>query len=91
MDYKTLVTKTAESSGLSRSEAGKALAACRQIILDSLKDGEVVKFVNLGTFRMSKYKATQRRDLNTHEIIAIPERYKPRFSFSKKAEEEVSL
>ena len=89
MDYKTLVAKTAEMSGFSRAKTGEVLAAFRQIVFDSLKDGETVKFANLGTFKMVRYKATQRRDPSTHEIKAIPERVKPKFSFSRNAEDEV--
>jgi len=90
MDYKTLVAKTAEEAGISRAAAWKVLGAFRDVAVGALKDGDSIKFANFGTFRMVRYRATQRRDPNTHVVKAIPERMKPKFSFSRIAEEEVS-
>jgi nucleoid DNA-binding protein len=89
MDYKTLVAKTSDRAGISREKTGRVFAAFRQIVIDSLKEGEPIKFANLGTFKMVEYKATNRRDPNTHKIKAVPARQKPKFSFSRIAEDEV--
>ena len=91
MDYKTLIAKTATSAGVSRAETGKVVAALRSEILEALKTGDNVKIANFGTFKMVRHNPTQRRDPNTHQIKSIPERVKPKFTFSLFAQNEVSV
>ena len=90
MDYKTLVAKVADSSGVSRTTAGKVMAAVRDTVVSEIKNGENVKFSGLGSFKMIQYKATHRRDPISKEIRSIPARMKPKFVFSTIAEEELA-
>lgn len=89
MDYKSLVARTAEKSATSKAKTGVVLAALRQVIIEALKEDEAVKFASLGTFKVVKRKATNRRDPKTREIRSVPAKIKPKFSFSKIAEDEV--
>lgn len=90
MDYKTLMTKVAERSDVSRSKVGSVFAALKSVVVESLKEDESVKFTGLGTFKMITRKETHRRDPLTKEMRAVPERRKPKFVFSVVAEEELA-
>jgi DNA-binding protein HU-beta len=58
--YKTgLTERMAEQTGLSKSDAAKALNAAIDIIEATVADGEKVQITGFGTFSSSKRKATE--------------------------------
>jgi DNA-binding protein HU-beta len=78
-----LVAAVAESSGLSRADAEKAVEAMLTSITDSLKSGQEVRLVGFGTFAVSKRAASEGRNPRTGEKIAIPASNQPKFKAGK--------
>lgn len=54
MDYKTLMNKVSEASGLEREEAEFALASLVKIIENSLSEGDTITIPSFGSFEPRK-------------------------------------
>lgn len=78
-----LVAAVADSSGLSRTDATKAVDAVFDSITASLKAGEEVRLVGFGTFVVSKRAATTGRNPRTGEEIKIPASTSAKFKAGK--------
>jgi DNA-binding protein HU-beta len=79
MNKSDLIGKVAESAGLSRQDAAKAVEAAIDSIVETLKRGEDVRLVGFGTFQVVKRAAGVGRNLRTGEAIKIPESKTPKF------------
>ena len=79
MNKSDLIGRVAESAGLSRQDATKAVEAAIDSIVDTLKKGEDVRLVGFGTFQVVKRAAGVGRNLRTGEAIKIPESKTPKF------------
>jgi DNA-binding protein HU-beta len=79
MNKSDLIGKVAESAGLSRQDATRAVEAAIDSIVDTLKQGEDVRLVGFGTFQVVKRAAGVGRNLRTGEAIKIPESKTPKF------------
>ncbi len=78
-----LVAAVADSSGLSRTDATKAVDAVFDSITASLKAGDEVRLVGFGTFVVSKRAATTGRNPRTGEEIKIPASTSAKFKAGK--------
>jgi DNA-binding protein HU-beta len=78
-----LVATVADTSGLSRQDATKAVDAVFDAITQSLKSGTEVRLVGFGTFTVSKRAATTGRNPRTGEEIQIPASTQPKFKAGK--------
>jgi DNA-binding protein HU-beta len=78
-----LVATVADTSGLSRADATKAVDAVFDAITQSLKSGTEVRLVGFGTFTVSKRAATTGRNPRTGEEIKIPASTQPKFKAGK--------
>jgi DNA-binding protein HU-beta len=78
-----LVATVADTSGLSRQDATKAVDAVFEAITQSLKSGTEVRLVGFGTFTVSKRAATTGRNPRTGEEIQIPASTQPKFKAGK--------
>jgi DNA-binding protein HU-beta len=78
-----LVATVADTSGLSRQDATKAVDAVFDAITQSLKTGTEVRLVGFGTFTVSKRAATTGRNPRTGEEIQIPASNQPKFKAGK--------
>jgi DNA-binding protein HU-beta len=78
-----LVATVADTSGLSRADATKAVDAVFEAITQSLKQGTEVRLVGFGTFTASKRQATTGRNPRTGEEIQIPASTQPKFKAGK--------
>ena len=74
MNKTELTNKIAESAGLSKVEAKKALEAALEIITDAVKAGDKVSLIGFGTFSTSVRPARQGKNPRTGESITIPEK-----------------
>lgn len=91
MNKQELVTQVAQYSGLTKSDAEKALDATIQAITTSLQSGGDVRLVGFGTFSTSQRQASEGRNPRTGEKIAIPARRLPKFSPGKQLKEAVTV
>lgn len=84
-----LVTKIADSTGLSRKQGDAVLDALVETVVKEVKRGNSVKIPGLGIFRLRKMKARMGRNPQTGEAIKIPARKKVGFSVAKTFKESV--
>lgn len=69
-----LIGVVADKAGLTKAQAGEAVDAVFEAITSSLKSGDEVRSVVLGTFAVSQRKATVGRNPATGAEINIPAR-----------------
>ncbi len=89
MNKQDLVDQVSEHSGLSKSDAGKAVNA----LVDTsgvLKKGDEVRLVGFGTFSTSKRKASTGRNPRTGEPIKIAASTQARFKAGKGLKDAVN-
>jgi DNA-binding protein HU-beta len=78
-----LVASVAENTGLSKSDATKAVDAVFDAIGASLKTGDEVRLVGFGTFSVSARAASEGRNPRTGEKIKIAASKQPKFKAGK--------
>lgn len=83
MNKNDLIATVAGKTGLSKSEAAKAVDGVFDAITASLKKGQEVRLVGFGTFSVSKRAASQGRNPRTGESIQIPASNQPKFKAGK--------
>ena len=80
MTKSEFVDQVANESGLSRSDATKAVDAVLDTVTDALKRGSEVNFTGFGKFSVADRGARQGVNPQTGEKIRIPASKVPRFS-----------
>jgi DNA-binding protein HU-beta len=85
-----LVDVVSEASGLSKSDAGKAVEAVLDSITGVLRKGEEVRLVGFGTFLVSQRAASEGRNPRTGEPVHIPASKQPKFRAGKGLKVEVN-
>ncbi len=83
MNKQELIGAVAETSGLGKNDAIKAVEAVFDTISAALKSGEEVRLVGFGTFTVSRRKASTGRNPRTGEPMAIQESTQPKFKPGK--------
>ncbi|AMP21299.1 DNA-binding protein [endosymbiont 'TC1' of Trimyema compressum] len=83
MNKGDLVGVVADSTGLSKKDAEKAVSAVFQGIKDSLKKGEKVQLVGFGTFEVRERAARTGHNPKTKEPMQIPASKVPAFKAGK--------
>jgi len=78
-----LVSAVADSTGMSKSDAAKAVDGVVDSVTAALKKGEEVRLVGFGTFSVSHRKATTGRNPRTGEAIQIAATNVPKFKSGK--------
>ena len=89
MNKNDLISAVADSSGLTRSDATKALEGVFDAITGALKSGGEVRLVGFGTFSVAKRKASTGRNPRTGESIPIEARRVVTFHASHKLKEHI--
>jgi len=84
-----LVSAVADSAGLSKTDAGKAVDAVFGAITGALKKGSDVRLVGFGTFSVAERAATEGRNPRTGETIKIPASKQPKFKAGKGLKDSV--
>ena len=83
MNKNDLVATVAETAGLSKGDATKAVDAVFDSITASLKTGDEVRLVGFGTFTVSTRAASEGRNPRTGEKITIAASKQPKFKAGK--------
>lgn len=89
MNKGQLVSKLAESTGMTKADAQKALDVVISIITDELKDGGSVTLTGFGSFSVAERKARTGRNPQTGESIDIPAARVPKFKSGKLLKDSV--
>ena len=79
MNKSDLVDAIAESAGLSKADAGRALDAVVDTVTSALKGGDSVSLVGFGTFSVRDRAARTGRNPRTGETIKIAASKNPAF------------
>jgi DNA-binding protein HU-beta len=90
MNKNDLVAEVAETAGLSKADAAKAVDSVLDAITASLKKGDEVRLVGFGTFSVAKRAASEGRNPRTGEKIKIPASKRPKFSAGKALKDAVN-
>ena len=90
MNKQDLISAVADTSGLQRGDASRAVDAVFDTIAATLKKGEDVRLVGFGTFSLSKRKASTGRDPRTGEPMTIKASSQPKFKPGKLLKDSVN-
>jgi DNA-binding protein HU-beta len=85
-----LVAAVADSAGLTKADAAKAVDAVFDNVTSSLQGGGEVRLVGFGTFSVVDRKATTGRNPRTGETIQIPASKQPKFKAGKGLKDAVN-
>jgi DNA-binding protein HU-beta len=90
MNKNELISAVADSSGLSRSDATKAVEAVFERITNALGQGEEVRLVGFGTFSVANRKASTGRNPRTGVPIEIKASSQPKFKAGKSLKDSLN-
>lgn len=83
MNKQELIGHVADTAGLTKGDAVKAVESVFETITKALKGGDEVRLVGFGTFSVSKRKASTGRNPRTGEPMAIKASQQPKFKAGK--------
>jgi DNA-binding protein HU-beta len=78
-----LVAEVASTTGLSKSDATKAVEGVIDAITRELANGGDVRLVGFGTFSVAQRQASEVRSPRTGELIHVPASTQPKFKAGK--------
>ncbi|CAH0352326.1 HU family DNA-binding protein [soil metagenome] len=90
MNKQDLISAVADSSGLSKSDAIKAVEGMFEAVTGALKKGDEVRLVGFGTFSVTKRKASTGRNPRTGETMTIKASTQPKFKAGKGLKDAVN-
>ncbi len=90
MNKNELIGAVADSSGLSRSDAVKAVESVFDTITATLAKGGEVRLVGFGTFSVARRKASTGRNPRTGAPMKIPASSQPKFKAGKGLKDAVN-
>lgn len=90
MNKNDLIGAVADVSGLSKSDATKAVEAVFESITSALTKGDEVRLVGFGTFAVAKRKASIGRNPRTGEPMSIKASSQPKFKAGKGLKDAVN-
>lgn len=90
MNKSDLIDQIADSAGLSKADAGRALDATVDAITSALKQGQSVSLVGFGTFTVRDRAARTGRNPRTGETINIKASKNPAFKAGKALKDAVN-
>ena len=90
MNKSDLVDAIADSAGLSKADAGRALDAVVDTVTGALKAGDSVSLVGFGTFSVRDRAARTGRNPRTGETIQIAASKNPAFKAGKALKDAVN-
>jgi DNA-binding protein HU-beta len=83
MNKQDLISKIAQDTGITKSNAAAAVDSFIEGITKSLKKNQPITFVGFGTFKTAQRKARTARNPQTGATIKVPKRRVVRFSPGK--------
>jgi DNA-binding protein HU-beta len=90
MNKNDLIAAVADSTGMSKANAGQAVDATFDAITNALKMGDEVKVIGFGNFLVAKRAASTGRNPRTGEAIAIAASKTPKFRAGKGLKDAVN-
>jgi DNA-binding protein HU-beta len=85
-----LIAVVADSAGLTKADAARAVDSVFDSISDTLAKGTEVRLVGFGTFSVANRAASKGRNPRTGEPINIPASKQPKFKAGKALKDAVN-
>ena len=89
MNKQELIGQLADRSGLSRSDASRAVETMLEIVTSTLRRGDEVRLVGFGNFSVTRRKASIGRNPRTGEPMQIKASAQPKFRPGKALKDAV--
>lgn len=90
MNKADLVLAVAETAGLTRGDAARAVDAVLDQVIAALKAGGDVKLVGFGTFHVTHRAASSGRNPRTGEPMQLGARNQPKFTAGKSLRDAIN-
>ena len=90
MNKNELISSTASETGLTKTDAAKAVDAFVSSISSALKSGDEVRLVGFGTFEVAERAAREGRNPKTGETMPIAASKTPKFKAGKALKDMVN-
>ena len=90
MNKNDLIAVVADSAGMSKADAARAVDSVFDSISGSLSNGTDVRLVGFGTFSVAHRAASKGRNPRTGESIDIPASNQPKFKAGKGLKDAVN-
>jgi len=90
MNKQDLVSAVADSAGLSKADAAKAVEGVFDAVTKELKKGGEVRLVGFGTYSVSRRKESTGRNPRTGEPMTIAASNVPKFKAGKALKDAVN-
>lgn len=90
MNKSELITATAQSAGITRKDAERAVNAALEVIASGLEKGEKIQLSGFGTFEAKDRKERAGRNPHSAEPIIIAATRVPSFKASKVLKDRVA-
>ncbi len=90
MNKNELIAEVANTAGMSKTDAGRALDVVIDSISASLTKGKEVRLVGFGSFSVAHRRASQGRNPRTGELITIKASMRPKFKAGKALKDSVN-
>ncbi len=90
MNKNELIAGIAGATGMTKTDAAKAVDAFVATVTKALKSGDEVRLVGFGTFSVTKRAATTGRNPRTGAAIKIPARKQAKFKAGKALQDSVN-
>lgn len=90
MNKSELVDAVSNESGLTKTDAARAIDALFCAVTSALKDGDEVRLVGFGTFAVSKRAARTGKNPRTGEEIKIAASKQPKFKPGKALKDSIA-
>ncbi len=90
MNKSELIDAVAQAADIKKTEATVAIEAVFETLVSALAKGEEIRLAGFGTFLVGVRKATEGRNPQTGEKIAIAETKVPKFRAAKALKDAVS-
>jgi DNA-binding protein HU-beta len=90
MNKGQLVERMAESAGISKNAAERALNGFMDAVMEAMESGDKVVMVGFGTFSVTERKARTGRNPQTGKEIKIPAKKVVKFKVGSRLAEAVS-
>ena len=90
MNKTEFVEAVAKTSGLTKADAGRAVAAAIEVVTKALKKGEAVQITGFGTFEVQTRPARTGRNPQTGETVKIAARNAVTFKAGSALKEAVN-
>ena len=85
-----LINEVSEETGLSKTDTAHALEGLLRSIQRELQQGNKIKIMRLGTFKIFQLRARDGHNPRTGEAMKIPEKVIVRFRAGAKLKQEVA-